>query len=304
MRIFVTGGAGFIGRHLVESLISKHHHVTIFDNFSNSSKSEISYLLKNEVQLISGDITEFESLEKSLKEYDFVFHLAAQINVAASISNPDYTNKVNVLGTKNLLDVCVKNQIKNTIVASSAAVFGEPKNLPLTEKSPLLPISPYGKSKVSMEKLVKECSEKYNINCIILRFFNIYGKGQSDEYAGVISKFLKKIDENNNLIIYGEGSQTRDFLSVEDLVGALELAMENIDGKRGSCYNIGYGKSVSINELAKLMISLSGTILQTEHKPRKKGDINHSVTSIELARKELNFEPKTSLQNGIKKLLS
>jgi len=301
MQILVTGGAGFIGNHLVQSL--SDHDVTIFDNFSNSSISEISHLEKNNVKIIKGDITKLKSLESSLNYFDIVIHLAAQINVDVSVSNPDYNNKVNVIGTKNLLDFCVKKNIKNFITASSAAVFGESTDLPLTEKSPLVPISPYGESKVSMEKLVKEYAEKFDMNCIVLRFFNIYGLGQSDEYAGVISKFIKQIHKNDDLIIFGDGKQTRDFLSIHDLIVAINSATKNIKGKRGLCINIGSGKSISINELANLMISLSKKSLKIKYEPRKKGDINHSSTLITCAQNELNFIPKISLEDGIQTLL-
>jgi len=154
-----------------------------------------------------------------------------------------------------------------------------------------------------MEKLVKEYAEKFDMNCIILRLFNVYGTGQSDEYAGVISKFIKQIHKNNDLIIFGDGTQTRDFFSVHDLIIAINSAMKNIKGKRGLCINIGSGQSITINELANLMISLSEKSLQIKYELRKKGDIDHSSTLITCAKKELNFIPKISLKDGIKELL-
>lgn len=301
MKILITGGAGFIGSHLVNSLTN--HDITIIDNFSNSSTSKIQDFKNNNVKVIKGDITNSELLKNSLTDFDFVIHLAAQINVDVSISDPVYNNKVNVIGTKNILDFCVERKIKNFIVASSAAVYGKSIDLPLTENSPLSPISPYGESKVSMEKLVKEYAKKFDMNCIILRFFNIYGIGQSIEYAGVISKFIKQIHKNDDLIIFGDGKQTRDFLSVHDLITAINLSIKNITGKRGLCINIGSGHNITINKLANLMISLSRKSLKIKHEPRKKGDIDHSFTLISCAQKELNFIPKILLEDGIRKLL-
>jgi UDP-glucose 4-epimerase len=302
MRILITGGAGFVGRHLAEFLLSKNHMITILDQFSNSTKNEILYLLKKGVTLIEGDITESKSLEQ-IKEFDSVVHLAAQINVDASILDPDYTMKVNVVGTENLLKICIKNKIKNFVFASSAAVYGEPKSLPLSEYSATDSISPYGKSKILMENLVKDYSKFFNINCISLRFFNIYGIGQSEEYAGVISKFLKNIDDSQNLTIFGNGTQTRDFISVDDITMAIEHAIINLNGKTGDCYNIGSGDNISIKELAELMIKISGKNIGIEYGPKKVGDIQHSSTSINLAKNQINFSPKISLKDGLKKLL-
>ncbi len=302
MRILITGGAGFVGRHLAEFLLLKNHKITILDQFLNSTKEEILPLLNKGVILIEGDITKSKSLEQ-IKEFDSVVHLAAQINVDASILDPNYTMKVNVTGAENLLKICIKNKIKNFVFASSAAVYGEPKSLPLTEDSTVDYISPYGKSKILMENLVKDYSKKFNLNCISLRFFNIYGIGQSEEYAGVISKFLKNIDDNQNLTIFGNGTQTRDFISVDDITMAIENAIMHINGKIGDCYNIGSGDHISIKELAELMIKISGKNLRIEYGPKKIGDIQHSSTSIYLAKNQINFSPKISLKDGLKKLL-
>ncbi len=302
MRILITGGAGFVGRHLAEFLLSKNYKITILDQFLNSTKKEIIPLLKKGVILLEGDITESKSLEQ-IKQFDFVVHLAAQINVDASILDPDYTMKVNVIGTENLLKICVKNKIKNFVFASSAAVYGEPKGLPLTEDSALDSISPYGKSKILMENLVKDYSKKFHLNCIALRFFNIYGIGQSEEYAGVISKFLKNINDNQNLTIFGDGTQTRDFVSVDDVIMAIENAIINLNGKTGDCYNIGSGDHISIKDLAELMIKISGKNLTIEYGSKKIGDVQHSSTTIHLAKNQINFSPKISLENGLQKLL-
>jgi len=304
MRIFVTGGAGFVGRHLAKSLIKNNHSVTIFDNLSNSSENDIKPLL-DKVTFVKGDITNYDDISSCIKNSDIVIHLASKINVQQSFANPSLTKTVNVDGTKNLLDVCREHNITNIIAASSAAVYGDcndPK-IHLSEDSNTNPISPYGESKLEMEKIIKTHSEKNDCNAVILRFFNIYGTGQSPEYAGVITKFMQKISENEPLEIYGDGLQTRDFISIDDVINSFNETVVKIEGKRGNVYNIASGKSISINELASLMISLSGKDLKIIHSPSKKGDIRFSQADISLAKKELGFFPKTDLADGIKNLI-
>jgi len=302
MKIFVTGGAGFIGRHLVDWLLNTSD-VTIYDNFTNSSQSSISHLLKNGASLVKGDVTDYALLSKSLADFDSVIHLAAQIDVQQSIKFPEKTNEVNVTGSINLLRACVANKVKNIVNASSAAVYGNPKDLPLCENSQIAPISPYGASKLVVEHYMQAFSHSFALNCITLRIFNVYGKGQSDSHAGVITKFMEKITKNKPLVIFGDGSNTRDFVSVDDVVQSIQKAIEKIDGKKGDYYNIASGNYTTINDLANLMITISGKTLPIEHTEPSQGDIHHSQASIQLATKELGYSPKVQLKNGLKMLL-
>ena len=303
MKIFVTGGAGFVGSHLVRSLLAQNYDVTIFDNLSNSKKEKISSLKEKGAQFILGDITNYGLLSKSITKFDFVIHLAAKINVVESILSPDSFHTVNVTGTLNLLRACVKNKVRNIIAASSAAVYGNQQTLPLHERSQIVPISPYGATKLAVENYLQSFSNCYPINAISLRFFNIYGEGQSFEYAGVIEKFLDRIRKNKPLSIYGGGENTRDFVSIDDVVRSIILSMKKMEGKKGNTYNIATGNSVSINNLAKMMISLSGKRLEIIHTKPKKGDINHSKASINLAKKDLGYKPQISLRKGLEKLM-
>jgi len=303
MNILVTGGAGFIGRHLVKSLLKSGYKVTIFDNFSNSSEKQIASLVDDGLNVISGDITDYESLLNSLSGNDLVIHLAAQISVQKSIDDPEFTNKVNVQGTVNLLNACVKKNIKKIIFVSSAAVYGIPDELPIFEKSQTKPISPYGESKLAMEKSLEEFSQSNDLNCIILRLFNVYGEGQSIEYAGVITKFMEKIQSDKSLIIFGDGNNTRDFVSIDDVVNFFHLAIKKLDDKKASIYNIATGKPISINELANLMITISGKKLEIEHSKPLEGDIKHSQASISSAQSEIGYSPKVSLREGLEQLL-
>ena len=301
MKIIVTGGAGFIGKHLVKFLIKKDISVTIFDNFSNSKEDSIADLKSQGVKIIEGDIIKIHEINNAVKNHDIVIHLAAKISVEDSIKNSTKTFQTNVDGTKNVLIACEKNNIKKIIVSSSAAVYGESEaDIKLTEKSKINPISPYGESKVMMEKEIKRFEENHDLNYVILRFFNIYGIGQSPEYAGVITKFVKKIELNKSLEIFGDGMQTRDFISINDVIDSIYHSIEN--GKN-QIYNIASGKTITIKKLAELMISLSKKDLKIIYNDIKKGDIRFSQADISLAKKELDYLPKGSVE-GIKNLLN
>ncbi len=303
MKIFVTGGAGFIGRHLVECLLNSDYSVTIYDNFNNIAQTSISHLIKNGASIVKGDITDYKLLSKSLPDFDSVIHLAAQIDVQQSIKFPENTNEVNVTGSINLLRACVANKVKNIVNASSAAVYGKTKDLPVNEKSQTVPISPYGASKLAVEHYIQAFSHSFELNCISLRIFNVYGRGQSDSYAGVITKFKEKIKKNKPLVIFGDGSNTRDFVLVDDVVQSIQKAIAKIDGKKGDYYNIASGNYITINDLANLMITISGKTLPIEHTKPRQGDIHHSQTSIQLATKELGYSPNVQLKNGLEMLL-
>jgi UDP-glucose 4-epimerase len=285
----------------VKSLIEKGNAVTIFDNFSNSSKKSVSDLIDIGAKVIEGDITKYDEISNAVKSQEIIIHLAARISIQESIRNPSETFQVNVDGTRNVFVACEKNCVKKLIVASSAAVYGESlPDVKSTEGSKTNPISPYGQSKVRMEQNIKNFVSEHNLNCIILRFFNIYGVGQSDEYAGVITKFIKRITQNKPLEIFGDGLQTRDFVSVYDVINSIYNAISN--DKNGT-YNIASGKAITIRKLAELIISTSGKKLEIKYADPKKGDIMYSQADITLAKIKLGYYPKFELKEGIRQLL-
>jgi len=305
MKIFVTGGAGFIGRHLVTSLLKNNHSVVILDNFSKGGEEKIAHLLKKGATLVNGDITDYNTIENSLADnFDAVIHLAAKTGVVDSVKFPEETHNVNVTGTVRILRACVENGVKNVVAASSGAVYGDSKVLPLSEELPTIPLSPYGASKIAMEHYLQAFAYSYDLNCISLRFSNVYGEGQSKDYAGVITKFAENISKEKPLTIFGDGLQSRDFVSVNDVAGSIQMALKNIEGKKGNYYNIATGIFTSVNDLAKLMLSLSDKSLEIIHDEPRKGEIKHSYASIQLAKKELGYTPKVKLKDGIEKLLS
>ncbi|WP_255465295.1 NAD-dependent epimerase/dehydratase family protein [Nitrosopumilus sp. b3] len=302
MKILVTGGAGFIGKHLVKSLLEKDQLVTIFDNFSNSTKDSVSHLIDIGAKVIEGDITKPLDILNAVKDQEIVIHLAAKISVSESINNPTETFRVNVDGTNNVLIACEKNNVKKLIVSSSAAVYGDSiQGVKLTEESSMNPISPYGESKVKMEQKIKGFVSKHSIHCIILRFFNIYGIGQSSEYAGVITKFIEKIKENKPLEIFGNGLQTRDFVAICDVVNAINSTL--LYNKSGT-FNIASGKTITVKDLAEQMILWSGKKLGIQYLPEKNEDIKYSQADITMAKNHLTYSPKFELKEGVQELIN
>ena len=301
MRLFITGGAGFIGIHLCKKLLELNHDVTVYDNFSNSSQENFDSIIKQKVTLISGDILDMSKLVTSMQNHDIVIHLAAQISVPESVKNPKVTFDVNVNGTHNVLKSCKKNKISKIIAASTAAVYQNvSEKTILNESSVTEPSSPYGLSKLEMENMINDFTQTHNLNAIILRLFNVYGIGQSPEYAGVITKFLSDIKSNNPLTIFGDGYQTRDFVHVNDVVSAIILS---INSSNFGLYNVATGKSVTILDLAHLLIEQSKKKLDVVFEEQQKGDIKFSHASISKINQNLAFFPEYAIADGLKTLV-
>ena len=302
MRIFITGGAGFIGIHLCKKLLELNHDVTVYDNFSNSLEENFRSMIKQKVILISADILDYSKLITSMKNHDIVIHLAAKISVPESIKNPKLTFDVNVNGTQNVLNACLQNNITKIIATSTAAVYQNTSaQIILDEISPVEPQSPYGQSKLEMENKIIDFASIHNIDATILRFFNVFGIGQSLEYAGVITKFKENIQNNSSLVIFGDGIITRDFVHVDDVVDAIILAIPHL---KNSIYNIASGISTSISNLAETMIAISGKDIEIIYQPSRSGDILFSAADISLAKENLKFNPKISLKNGLEQFMS
>jgi len=279
-----------------------HNEVTIYDDLTNSSKEDIESLIEKGAKFVNEDILEYQKLQKSCIGFDLIIHLAAKSDVVDSIIHPEITNEVNVTGTENIMKCCIENKIKKIIFASSAAVYADSK-IQVNENTKTNPLSPYGKSKLAAEQKIKKISKEYNINAITLRMFNVYGKGQNYHYAGVISKFIKNISEDRPIEINGDGKQTRDFVSIHDVVAAFECAIKNIEGKKGNVYNIGTGDSISINELVKLIQKITDKKTEIKYKGQNKDEIKNSVADVSLAKNNLGFIAKQKLQDELINLL-
>ena len=296
MKTLVTGGAGFIGSHIVEELLARKHDVRVLDDLSTGS---LANLPKNGIKFIRGSVTDRAALDKAVKGMDVVFHEAAQVSVARSMEHPKETWETNIRGTKLLLNAAVKAGVKRVVFASSAAVYGNAIP-PLDEGKDLKPISPYGDSKRMGELLMEEYAKKERISTISLRYFNVYGPRQDPKsgYSGVITKFIDRMIRGEKPLVFGNGMQTRDFIFVKDVARANMLAME-AEKAKGSVYNVATGTGVSINELAKTLNSVLGTQLEPMFEAEKGGDIKYSWADASLARAKLGFEARTALSAGL-----
>ena len=298
--MLVNGGAGFIGIHLVDRLVDAGHDVTVLDNFSTGRLSNISNSLsRRNFRLVRADVRRIpRSFAKRLKRVDRVVHLAAATSVQESIRDPVHTTEVNVTGTLNVLKTAKALKAERVILASSAAVYGKPRTFPIAEDTPLAPISPYGASKAACEHYLASFEENHGVEAVSLRLFNVYGPRQTaSQYAGVISIFAKRSLQEKPLQIYGDGSQTRDFVFVSDVVDATVNALEKDPKSR--VFNIASGREITILELAKNIGEISGTHSRLEFRPPRSGDIIRSVADATRARNELGFSAKTTMTDGL-----
>jgi UDP-glucose 4-epimerase len=303
-RVLVTGGAGFIGSHLVDRLIDEGYNVKVIDNLSSGKLENIDRHLKNgRVKFVEGDIRDSALARSSLVGVDAVFHLAAIISVPFSILNPELTFDVNLAGTLNLLNASSEKGVKKFVFVSSCAVFGDTKILPVNENASTNPISPYAESKLSGERNCLNFQQKGLLQSVVLRFFNVYGPRQGmNDYSGVITRFINRAKQKQHLTIYGDGSQTRDFVNVHDIVEAL-LASLKSSGANGEVFNIGSGKPTSITALAKTVLELTGQDLEIRYELPRAGDIKDSYADISKAKRLLGYEPKVTLRDGLKDLI-
>jgi UDP-glucose 4-epimerase len=298
MKYVVTGGAGFIGNNIVKLLIKEGHDVDIIDNLHTGKKVNLEKI-SDKINFYQIDIRNKERLEEIIKNHDGVFHQAALTAVPESFEKPKEYHEVNVIGTKNILEIAKKEKIR-VIYASSSSIYGDVKNIPIKENAVRKPINPYGQTKLDDEFLAEEFS-KNDLEVIGLRYFNVFGIGQTGSYAGVITKFLENIKNQKPFIINGSGNHVRDFIHVEDIAKANLVAM-NSRIKNGF-FNIGTGIPTSINELAKLMIDLSNQQLKIVHGSALEGDVEISQADMEFTRKAFNWNYETSLIDGLRNLI-
>lgn len=292
-KVIVTGGAGFIGSHIVDLLVERGYEVHIIDNLSSGKKENIN----QKAIFHDVDIREYEKLLPVFENAKYIFHEAAIPQVQYSIENPIDTNDINVNGLLNVLEASRVNKVKKLIFASSSAVYGDQDKMPLVEDMNANPISPYGAQKYIGEVYCKLYSEIYNLETGCLRYFNVYGKRQNHEgtYASVIAKFINLFKQGKKLTITGDGSQTRDFVHVSDVALANILAMESNLIEKGEVINIGGKESVSVNDIAKY---IGGDIEYIEARVEPK----NSQADTSLAKKVLNWEPIVNIHDGIKEL--
>jgi UDP-glucose 4-epimerase len=299
MKFVITGGAGFIGSHLAKSLINEGHTVTIIDNL-NTGKIENLKGILNQIDFVKGDIRDVGLLKNKLKDIDGVFHEAALASVQESFSKIKEYNDVNVGGTENILKFAKEFGFK-IVYASSSSVYGNPVKIPIEEDDPKNPINPYAQTKLDDESLAIKYAQM-GVRVIGLRYFNVFGERQSQTYAGVIKKFIKKVRNNEAPIINGDGQQTRDFVYVGDVVQANILAMKSsVDH---GFFNIGTNSTITVLELANLIIDAFGLSLKPIHGPELPGDVKITKADISRAIKILNWQPKIRIEEWLKSTIT
>ena len=294
-RVLVTGGAGFIGSHLVRAL-ARENRVTVLDDCSNGDPER----LPSEVEFVEGDVRDAESLARAGEGVDLIYHLAANVSVDRSVEEPVWSHDVNVDGTLAVLEFA-REQGARVVFASSAAIYGDPAALPVSEDDPTDPLSPYGIEKLAGDAYVRAYNELYGLDTVALRLFNVFGEGQSSEYAGVVTAFVDGAAAGESLTIHGDGEQTRDFVHVDDVVAAFLLA--GTTDHVGEAFNVGCGRTVSVAELARTVLEVADSDADVVHADARPGDIDESLADISKARSKLGFEPLVTLVDGIGELV-
>jgi UDP-glucose 4-epimerase len=299
MKYLVTGGAGFIGSNITKELVKQGNSVTVIDNL-NTGKEKNLISVRDKISFINSSILDNEILEKITKDIDGVFHQAALASVQDSFSKPKEYHDVNVNGTENILKLAKKNNFK-VVYASSSSVYGNPEQIPIKESDNKNPINPYAETKLKKEKLAIKYS-KMGVEVIGLRYFNVFGKGQSKEYAGVLKLFLEKVRDELPPKINGDGTQFRDFVYVEDVAKANIMSMNS--NVKHEFFNVGTNRSITILDLAKTIIKFSGLEIEPIFGPSLKGDVMKTVADITLIKEKIGWEPKTMLVEWIKEIVS
>ncbi|MDD1699566.1 MAG: SDR family oxidoreductase [Methanoregula sp.] len=300
MKYIVTGGAGFIGSHIVEA-IAESHEVIIIDNFSSGKQENLSMFAEG-VSSIRGSITDLPLLNDVFQGADGIFHLGAIASVARSVNNPVATHETNLTGTLNVLLAARDCGVKKVVFSSSSAIYGDEPTLPKREDMQPVPLSPYAVSKLAAEYYCNVFSELYGVKTVSLRYFNVFGPRQDphSEYAAVIPKFITRLLNNKPPLIFGDGKQTRDFVYVKDVVRVNLLAM---DSSATGIYNVGSGQSIDLNTLARRIAAIMKVNLSPVYEKQRSGDIRDSVSDIRAAKKALGYQIGYSLDQGLEETI-
>lgn len=296
MRALVTGGAGFIGSNLARLLTESGHEVVILDNYSSGYRENLAGLPG--ARVVEGDVRDEAALDKAIAGCEIVFHLAASVGNTRSIEHPIQDSEINVLGTLRVLEAARSHGLRKVVFSSSAGIFGELKTVPIREDHPAEPDTPYGASKLGAEKLCLAYAKLYPLECVCLRYFNVYGVHQRyDAYGNVIPIFVHRALRGQPLVIHGDGEQTRDFINVRDVAMANYRAGMS-QGVSGA-FNVASGTRVTINRLATMLAAAGGLELSIQHGPPRPGDVRHSLADVSAARAAFGFEPSVDLETGL-----
>ncbi len=301
MKYLVTGGAGFIGSNIVEELLKRGESVRVLDNFSTGKRENLKEFEKD-IELIEGDIRSYHIVQEAVKGIDVILHQAALPSVPRSIKDPITTNEVNIGGTLNLLDASIKEGIKRFVFASSSSIYGDNPELPKNEDMIPSPLSPYAVSKLAGENYCKVFSGLYGLETVCLRYFNVFGPRQdpNSQYSAVIPKFIKAIMKNESPVIFGDGTQTRDFTYVSNIVEANILAAhKNI--KTPIILNCACNEQITLNQIFKLINELNKSNIKAIYRDKRKGDVLYSYANIKKAKEFLGYHPIINIKEGLEK---
>ncbi|MFH1369621.1 MAG: SDR family oxidoreductase [Elusimicrobiota bacterium] len=301
MRFLVTGGAGFIGSNITETLLKRGHKVRVLDNFSTGNINNLKPFLKK-IELVKGDILREADLKKAMKGVDFVMHQAALRSVPRSVDDPGSTNEVNVEGTLKLLLAAKHAGVKRVVYASSSSVYGDSKFIPQKETHRTSPISPYAVSKLAAENYCSVFAKTYGLQTVSLRYFNVFGPNQDpkSKYAAVIPKFIRSAIKGENIIVHGDGNQSRDFTYIDNVVRANILAVLT-PGISGEIFNIACGSSCSVMDIIRALRRITGKQIKVIHTPPRPGDVRKTKADISKAKRLLKYRPAVGFDEGMLK---
>lgn len=301
MRYLVTGGAGFIGSHIVEELVRRGHHVIVFDDLSSGKENNLSPV-RDHIELRVHSITDLPALRVACDGCDHVIHLAARTSVPRSVQDPLETNAVNIDGTLNVLVAARDCRARRFVYAASSSAYGETPALPKTETMPASPISPYGLTKYVGELYSQVFGRVYGLENVSLRFFNVFGPRQDpiSQYSGVLSRFMLALLQGNDPVVFGDGEQSRDFTYVANIVDEVLRACQT-ENVSGMVFNGGTGSRITLNDVLKQLQKITGKKIRAQYEPPRTGDIRHSQADTSLARKMLAYEPLVDFEEGLRR---
>jgi len=306
MKYLVTGGAGFIGSNLVKKLLEMNEDVRILDNFATGKRENVlPYINNPHLTVIEGDLRSFHIVRTAVKGVDYILHQGALPSVPRSINDPITTNDVNILGTLNILEAAKEFGVKRVVCASSSSIYGNNETLPKVETMPVNPLSPYALTKYAQERYCQIYYNLYGLETVALRYFNVFGPNQdpTSQYSAVIPKFIKLMREDKEPVIYGDGTQSRDFTYVDNVVFANILACI-AEKAAGEVINIACGESYTLLELVKMINEILGKNIEPRFAPERPGDVKHSWAGIDKAKELLDYEVKVVFKEGLARTIN
>jgi nucleoside-diphosphate-sugar epimerase len=299
MKYLVTGGAGFIGSNVVENLLQRGHEVRVLDNFATGRRENLQPFM-DKIQLLEGDLRSYHIVRDAVDGMEFILHQGALPSVPRSIKDPITTNEVNVVGTLNILNAAVDAGVRRVVFASSSSIYGDSEKLPKQEDMTPNPLSPYAVSKLAGEKYCQVFATIYKLHTVALRYFNVFGPRQdpTSQYSAVIPKFITAMRENQQPVIFGDGTQSRDFTFVQNVVEANILATEE-DFPSGMVFNCACHERIDLNQLVANINSILGKNIKPRYADARPGDVKHSFADVDRIKKFLHYTPKVGFSEGL-----